>query len=343
MALLRLSYVRTYRDRHGRLRRYFRRRGQPDTPLPGEVGSDEFMFAYQAAFGTAPRRHSRHAVGTLSRLVEEYYQSVEFANLKPSSRSRYRLILDSIAHRDGHRLVRDMPRDKVRKILQEIGASRPGMANLTQKILRVLMQYAIDTGWRNDNPAAGIKPYRLGTRHTWSDEELASFEARWPLGTRERLAYALLLYTGQRVGDVVRMRRQDISKGRIQVVQQKTGAALSIPIHPSLQEALKAGPTQGFQLIGDQHGRAITPSALSGMMIRAAAAAGLSRRCVPHGLRKACLRRLAEHGGSAKEIAAVSGHKSLGEVERYTAAADQRKLSSAAIAKLTETESEDEQ
>ena len=81
---------------------------------------------------------------------------------------------------------------------------------------------------------------------------------------------------------------------------------------------------------------------LSWMMTRAAAAAGLSRKCVPHGLRKACLRRLAEHGGSAKEIAAVSGHKSLGEVERYTAAADQRKLSTAAIAKLRETNEDEE-
>jgi hypothetical protein len=51
VALLRLSYVRTYRDRHGRLRRYFRRRGQPDTPLPGEIGSEEFMYAYQTALG----------------------------------------------------------------------------------------------------------------------------------------------------------------------------------------------------------------------------------------------------------------------------------------------------
>jgi integrase len=147
----------------------------------------------------------------------------------------------------------------------------------------------------------------------------------------------------QRVGDVVRMRRRDISNGRIHVMQQKTGAALSIPIHAKLHEALKAGPTRGFLLIGDQYGRAITPSGLSWIMTRAAAKAGLSRKCVPHGLRKACLRRLAEHGGSAKEIAAVSGHKSLGEVERYTAAADQRKLSTAAIAKLTETSDEDEE
>jgi enterobacteria phage integrase len=335
VALLRLPYVRTYRDRHGRLRRYLRRRGHP---LPGDVGSEEFMRVYQSALEMPRKRPSPRAAGTLARLVEDYYGSVEFANLKPSSRALYRLVLDPLAVRDGHRLVRDMPRDKVRKIIEEIGAIRPGMANLTRKALRRLLTYAIDAGWRNDNPVSGIKAYKLGSRHTWTDQELSAFEARWTLGTRQRLAYTLLLYTGQRVGDVVRMRRQDISNGYISVVQQKTGAALVIPIHPKLREALKAGPAKGMSLIGDRHGRAITAPALTNMMKRAAGAAGLSRECLPHGLRKALLRRLAEHGGSAKEIAAVSGHKSLGEVERYTAAADQRKLSAAAMAKLTEDE-----
>jgi integrase len=46
------------------------------------------------------------------------------------------------------------------------------------------------------------------------------------------------------------------------------------------------------------------------------------------------MRRLAESGSSAKEIAAISGHRSLREIERYTAATDQVKLSKAAMAKL---------
>ena len=75
--------------------------------------------------------------------------------------------------------------------------------------------------------------------------ELAQFEAKWPLGTRPRLAYALLFYTGQRSGDVVRMRRADISGGAIRVVQEKPGVELSIQIHPDLAEAIKAGPTKG--------------------------------------------------------------------------------------------------
>ena len=335
MALLRLPYVRTYRDRHGRLRRYLRRRGHPDVPLPGEIGSEEFMRAYQAALGAPAKRPSPHAAGTLAKLVEDYYRSVEFVNLKPSSRSLYRAVLDPVAKRDGHRLVRDMPRDKVRKIIEEIGATRPGMANLARKALRRLLGYAVDTGWRNDNPIAGIRPYKLGTLHTWTEQELAAFEVQWPLGSRERLAYSLLLFTGQRVGDVVRMRRSDISSGTIAVVQQKTGAELTLTLHPSLVAALRAYPAKGIYLIGDKNGRPISPSTLARLIRVAANAAGLPARCVPHGLRKALMRRLAEHSASSKEIAAVSGHKTLGEVERYTKAADQRKLSASAMAKLT--------
>ncbi len=177
VTLIKLPYVKIYRDRHGRVRRYFRRKGQPEVPLPGLPGSDEFNEAYQAALNDPPRPRSPHAVGTLARLIEDYYRSVEFTNLKPSSRTLYRTVLDPIGKRDGHRLVHDMPREKVRKLIEEIGATRPGMANLTRKALRRLLTFAVDNGWRNDNPVVGIPQYRLGTRHTWTDAELAAFEA----------------------------------------------------------------------------------------------------------------------------------------------------------------------
>jgi integrase len=150
----------------------------------------------------------------------------------------------------------------------------------------------------------------------------------------ERLAYALLLHTGQRVGDVAKMRRADISGGAIAVEQEKTGAVLSVPISAELDAALNAGPANGLNLVGDPTGRPIKGPALSRLIKQAARTAGLPRECVPHGLRKAQMRRLAEAGASTKEIASVSGHKTLHEVERYTAAADQTRLSRSAIAKL---------
>jgi integrase len=176
-----------------------------------------------------------------------YYGPVDFANLKPSSRALYRTVLDPIAKRDGHRLVRDMPRDKARKIIEEISATRPGMANLTRKALRRLMTYAIDTGLRNDNPVAGIKQYKLRTRHTWIDTELAAYEAHWPLGTRERLAYSLLVYLGQRVGDTVNMRRSDISNGAITVAaQEKTDTPSRYHCTRRCSRRCASIPSKGF-------------------------------------------------------------------------------------------------
>ena len=153
MTLLKLPYVKAYRDRHGRVRRYFHRRGSPDVALPGAVGSPEFLVAYQAASGTPSKPPNPHAAGTLAKLVTDYYRSAEFVNLKPASQRLYRLCLDPIAKRDGHRLVRDMPRDKIRKIIEEIAATRRGMANVTGKVLRRLLSYAVDNNWRVDNPA----------------------------------------------------------------------------------------------------------------------------------------------------------------------------------------------
>jgi integrase len=335
MTLIRIPYVKVYTDRLGKVRRYFRKPGCKALSLPGLPGSAEFMAAYQAALGAAaPTQVSRQGPGTVSALIFDYLRSPAFANLKPSSQRVYRIVLDRFGSMHGHRMVGDMPRDKIATYVHTIGADHPGMANVTKAVLRKLLSHAVRVGYRNDNPVSEIDRYKGGTHHTWTEAELAAYERRWPLGTRERLAYALLLYTGQRGGDVVKMRRSDISAGAIAVVQQKTGTALSIPIHADLAAALTAGPSNGLALIGDKHGRPIGRDALAGLIKRAVKAAGLKTECKPHGLRKAQMRRLAESGASAKQIASISGHKSLVEVERYTAAADQKQLSKDAIAKL---------
>jgi integrase len=335
MAVVRIPYVKTYTDRHGRVRRYFRKPGRKAVPLPGVPGSAEFMDAYQAALGEAvPTPASRQGAGTVGALICDYLNSPSFTDLAPSSKKLYRIVLDRFGNLHGHRMVHDMPRAKVATYVYTIGAEHPSMANLTRSVLRKLLAHAVRSGYRTDNPVNEIDRYKGGTRHTWTEAELAAYERRWPLGTRERLAYALLLYTGQRGGDVVNMRRADVSGGAIRVIQQKTGTELSIPIHHELQAALKTTPSKGLNLLGDANGRPITRPTLTHLVKVAAATAGLPSECLPHGLRKAQMRRLAEGGASAKQIASISGHKSLREVERYTAAADQKRLSRGAISKL---------
>jgi integrase len=328
VAVLKLKYVNEYRDRTGKLRRYFRRGGQTLGPLPGDVGSDEFMAAYQGFMttGACAPVEPRTGAASFGRLINEYYGSRPFLNLKPSSRQIYRYVLEPLAKAHGHRLVRDMRADKIAKIIQDIGATRPGMANLTKSVLQKLMKYAVKMKWRSDNPVIGIERFKSGEHHTWNEGELKTFETRWPLGTRERLAYALLLYTIQRVGDVAKMRRADIVDGELHVVQDKTGAELYLPILPELAQAMKAYPAKGLALIGQENGKPLSRAGLSELMARAIDEAGLPAKCVSHGLRKAGMRRLAEEGATEKQIAAWSGHKTLREIERYTKAADQRRL-----------------
>lgn len=337
MTSIRLPYVQEYRDRHGKVRRYFRRPGFKRVTLPGTPGSPQFMAAYESALADERLPIGRkHNDGTIGDLVAAFYRSAFFENLKPQSQRVYRLVLDKFSLEDGHRLVRDMPRRVAMSIIEEIGERKPAMANLTASVMRRLFAYAVKKELRSDNPFAGIEAYKLGTHHTWSEAEIAAYEAAWLIGTRERLALDLLLYTGQRVGDVAAMRRSDLRDGAIHIRQQKTGAEMVIPLHPNLAASIKARPANGLTLIGSRHGRPMTAKALSAFVTRAANAAGLPKKCVPHGLRKGAMRRLAEYGSTSKEIAAMSGHRSLKEIERYTAAADQARLARSAVARLPE-------
>src|ERR1700737_1655298 len=304
MARIKLRYVNEFVDRHGKVRYYFRRPGSRSVKLPGLPGSIEFMDAYQAALASVapPPPSSKHVIrGSLAEIAGAYFRSAPFANLSQSSQRLYRVALKPVLAAHGHRLVRDLPKAAARNVIEAIGATRPGMANLTRAALSQVMIYAIATDVRTDDPFSGLPRYRLGTHHTWSEAELSQYERRWPLGTRERLAFALLLYTAQRGADVARMTRNDIVDGCIRVAQDKarkgTTNELMIPIHPALARALKAGPVVGMQhLITEARGRPLR--GLTRLLETAAERAGLPSHCVAHGLRKAALRRIAEHGGT---------------------------------------------
>jgi len=235
----------------------------------------------------------------------------------------------------GHRRVVEMRRDDVKKIMA-LKAATPGAANDLLKKIRTLIKFAIDTGWRSDDPTLRIKTFPEHEFHTWTEDEIAQYEARWPIGSRERTAFALHLYTGQRRSDVARMAWTDLVGNAINVVQAKTGARLILPLHPNLSAALRAWQRKNVVMLTTAFNKPFTYAGYGNMMADAIAAAGLPDRCVLHGLRKAAARRLAEAGCTEKEIAAVTGHTTLKEVARYTRAADQKRLAAGAVAKLTE-------
>jgi len=156
--------------------------------------------------------------------------------------------------------------------------------------------------------------------------EISTFESRWTIGTKQRLAFALTLYSGQRRSDVHRMTWADVKKNGIDVVQQKTGRKLLIPIHPELCAILANAKREHVTIINTEYGQPFTVDGFSQWFRNAITAAGLPLDCQPHGLRKPAGRRLAEAGCTAHQIMAVLGHKTLADAERYTREADQAQL-----------------
>jgi integrase len=233
----------------------------------------------------------------------------------------------------GTKTVADMQRQHIIKLMSTL---KPQAANQLRKILRALMQRAVDLGMRADNPTRDVKPIKSKTKshHPWTEDEIAQFEARWHIGTRERLALGLLLYTGQRSGDVRQMGQQHVVGGDcVKIKQEKTDTELEILIHADLREILEATPSGHLTFIVTDRGGPYASGSFSMWFKKSCRSAELPH-CCAHGLRHAAARRLADAGASVHEVASITGHRSLGEVVRYTRSADQRKLAASAMAKV---------
>lgn len=339
MAKVELRYLHCFEDRHGHPRCYFRKDGK-NVPLKGEPGSADFMEAYAAALANVPApapRRAPIAKGSFKELALLYYASPKFLALSAGSRKNYRRVIEKFCEGHGHRLVKQMGAAEVEKIMGRM-AEKPGAGIILLKRLRGLLRYAIKLGWISHDPSVTTEAFKSKEIHTWTEEEIAQFEARWPTGTKQRLGFALHLFTGQRGSDVHRMVWSDVAGDLIRVVQAKTGAKLAISLHPKLQRILAVASKDHMAILTTAYGKAFSVKGWGNYMSDAIGKAGLPGHCKAHGLRKAAARRLAEAGCSEKQIAAVTGHKSLEEVARYTRAADQEKLNRQAIAKQVENE-----
>lgn len=316
----------------GRTYLSFRRGKGPRVRLPDDPTSEEFLEAYHAALAgqpvtTARDRIVRATPGTLGALIVSYKSSNEFTDLRSTSKVAYSGRLEMIRVDHGHRSVAGLTQARVMKGILQPLAGRPGAAHDTLKKLRILIKHALLTGWLRHDPTKGIKRAKLKRIRSWTDQEIAVYRAKWPLGTKQRTAFELFLNTGQRRSDVVRMAWPDIRPdNKIPVTQQKTGRQLLIPLHRDLVRALAEAQRDHIAIITTAYGRAFTVDGFSQWMRDAIAAAGLPLECQPHGLRKATGRRLAEAGASAKMIMAVLGHDSLAEAERYSEDADEEAL-----------------
>jgi integrase len=339
MATIRLKYVKEWVDANGTVRRYFRRHGRLFR-LPGLPGSPEFMREYERALTvTEPALPSKvlHTVepGSLEDLTRAWRKTPAYKALRPATKKTYDGILSGLLSKHGHRPVRTMRSEEVRRLMQA-KADAPAAANNLLRMIRLLMQHAVQFGWRTDDPTRDVRPIRRKTEGfaTWEEDDIARFRAFHGEGTRARLALELLLATGQRRGDVVRIGRQHVRDGVLSLRQEKTGAQVDIPVLPDLAAEIELHPKTSMTYLTTGDGAAYTPAGFGNWFRDQCNAAGLPGLSA-HGLRKAAARRLAEAGCTDREIMAWTGHRTSKEVTRYTVAADRKRLAQAAGDKLT--------
>ena len=319
-----------------------RRKGSPRIELTGVYGSDEFLAAYAAALHGGEIEDSRPKIerpgnGTLAALIASYKQDAAFRDLRETTKAGYLSRLDTIQREHGARSVAGLNQERIETMLAAYD-DRPASKLDTLKKLRILIKHAMKKKWISGDPSTGIKRTKVGEVRSFTDDEIRQYENHWQIGTKQRTAFALMLYTGQRRSDVHRMTWQDISHktGRIKVIQQKTGVKIQVPLHRDLLVVLEKARHNHVSILVTEWGKPFTVDGFSSFMRDAIRAAGLPLDCQPHGLRKAAGRRLAEAGCTTKQIMAVLGHKSLAEAERYTKEADQIRLATDAMSRLEE-------
>ncbi|WP_186767240.1 tyrosine-type recombinase/integrase [Devosia ginsengisoli] len=327
--------VTEFKDRHEKWHLRYRAKGQPTVYLKTRPGQDGWHEEYEAARAGEPEKRVRTSArtkpGTISALIAVYYGTPEFTGLAESSRKTYRNMLERFREAHGDKQVATLTRAHIKAIIGAMSAT-PAAANNLLDRLRILMKLAMDDEWRADDPTYRVKGFKLSGDgfHTWSEDDIEKFCDHYPIGTSARLAMGLMLYTGQRRSDMVRMGWQHISGDRMRVRQLKTDAMLSIPIHSDLAEILASAERTDLPILLTQFGKPFTANGFGNRMRKWCNAAELPE-CTSHGLRKAAARRMAEAGCSNKEIMAITGHQTDKEVTRYTKAADQIKLADRAM------------
>lgn len=327
--------------RHGTTVWYVRRGKGPRIRLREPYGTRAFFREYEAAVaGRTLDAAARKAetVGTLGWLIGKYMESPAWTqNLSVATRGQRSGLLRETVKAAGNERADAINTQSIRAAMDR-RAHQPHGANNWLKTMRGLFAWAIERELVPADPTRGVKLLagendRNGY-HTWTEDEVARFEARYPVGTRERLALDVLLYTGLRRGDAARLGRPHVRNGVIRVRTEKTDQEVTIPVLPPLAASIAAAPIGDLTFIATEKGRPYTKESFGNWFRDVCAEMGLPGRA--HGLRKAGACRAAEYGATNEQLNAWFGWApGSRESAIYTRRADRAKMASALADKLS--------
>jgi integrase len=314
-------------DHTGAPRTYYRH-ARPRAPLPGLPYSAEFMAAYEAARASVSREPivigaSRTKPGTLNAAFVKYYASEDFTLLQKATQGPQRSLLERWRADRGDRPMRELRQEHLQGFINKLGS--PSVQRNMIRALRHFCKFAKRAMLIDHNPAADLeraKMAKTGGFYTWSEDDVSKYEAKHPVGSKARLALALYLNLGVRKSDVVRIGPGHIRGGILhnflpQKGSHNDGHRISIKLFDETKEAIAATPVTGTATyLVTSFGKAFTANGFGNKMREWCDEAGLPD-CTSHGLRKLMMIRLAHAGYTAPQIAAISGHKDLREVQTY--------------------------
>jgi integrase len=325
------QWVTEFRDRHGKPRLRYRRVGYPSYYFKAQLGTEEFRVEYRHCLDNPIRQVGleTNAPGSIGDLIARWYKGTQFTNGGPATQMKNRGLLEGFRAAHGDKMVETIQFEHIDAILAARARAHPTAAHNLRKQLRRLFAFAVKCRMRPDNPVEHTTAIRMrddAGHKAWTEADVAAYQARWALGTMPRLALEIMLWTGNRKGDALKLGRQHIKNGDFRIVQEKTKKTVIIPIAPALARAIIAMPDNGqLTLITTSHGKPYSAKGFGARMRVWCDAAGLTDKSA-HGLRKTISERMALSGAGNPGIKSVTGHSGDSEVALYTRGVDQERL-----------------
>jgi integrase len=329
-------YLHREKTRHGRPVWYVRRNGKR-IRIKAEYGTPEYDAQYQAALSATPQPQKGAATtGTLVWLIERYREDSAWTNLAPTTRRLRKSHFEQILGTAGSKPISAITSTAIKAGIKR-REKTPAQAQHFLDTMRGLFRWAIEAEKVKVDPTVTITLSRRKNDGypIWTEEDVAAYEKRWPIGTRERVWLDVLLYTGLRRGDVVRIGRQHVRDGvaTLKTEKSKYMVEVTLPILPVLAETLAAGPCGDLAFIIGAHGKPMAKQTFSNAFAAAARRAGITGKSA-HGLRKLGATRAANAGATTAQLKSIFGWTSDRMPELYTRTADRRRLAMESMHKL---------
>lgn len=320
--------------RHGRTVWYVRIDRGPRIRIKAAFGTPEFDSEYQDAIKGNPRqRKGSPGVGTLAWLIARYKETTDWSVLSRATRRQrdniFKHVIES-AGRESH--------SKITATTIAAGrdrrAAKPAAARHFIVAMRGVFRWALQAGYVKTDPTSSVAPPRRKKNDgfmKWEEDHVAAYEKRWPIGTRERVWLDVLLYTGLRRGDAVRLGRQHVRDGIATLRTEKSGftVEVNLPILPVLQATLSAGPVGDLAFIVGANGKPLKKESFGNQFRDACRLAGVPGSA--HGVRKIAATRMADNGATEAQLESIFGWSGGGMAALYTRKANRKKLAESSM------------